>query len=94
MTVVGAFWVMFVFVIVCEFNPDAVTNMVLVKEVPVKGTGELGALVMYKIFPAEAAKIVVLGDPTLPVGLNAESLKVHPLVLLPDNILVPDPFMY
>ena len=68
--------------------------MVLAKEVPVKGTGELGVLVMYRILPAEAAKIVVLGDPTLPVGENAESLKVHPLVLLPDKILVPDPLMY
>ena len=93
-TVVGAFWVMFVFVIVCEFNPDAVTNMVLVKEVPVKGTGELGALVMYKIFPAEAAKILVLGEPTDPVGDNAESERVQPLVLLPERILVPDPLMY
>ena len=93
-TVVGAFWVMFVFVIVCEFNPDAVTNMVLVKEVPVRGTGTEGTLVMYKILPADAAKIVVLGEPTDPVGDNAESDKVQPLVLLPDNILVPDPFMY
>ena len=57
--------------------------MVLAKEVHVKGTGELGTLVMYKILPAEAAKIVVEGLPTEPVGLKAESLKVQPAVLLP-----------
>ena len=68
--------------------------MVLAKEVPVKGTGTEGTLVMYKILPAEAAKIVALGDPTLPVGERALSLRVHPLVLLPDNIRVPDPLMY
>ena len=79
---------------VCEFNPDAVTKMVLAKDVPVKGTGELGTLVMYKVLPAEVAKIVVEGLPTEPVGERALSDKVHPLVLLPDNIRVPDPFMY
>ena len=79
---------------VCEFNPEAVTNMVLAKEVPVKGTGTEGTLVMYKILPADAAKMVVLGEPTLPVGDSAESDKVQPLVLLPDNIRVPDPLMY
>ena len=68
--------------------------MVLAKEVPVKGTGTEGTLVMYKILPAEAAKMVVLGLPTEPVGDSAESDKVQPLVLLPDNIRVPDPLMY
>ena len=85
---------MFVLVMVCEFNPDAVTNMVLVNDVPVNGTGELGVLVMYNILPAEAAKIVVLGEPTDPVGLNAESLKVQPAAFDPERILVPDPLMY
>ena len=85
---------MVVLLMVCEFNPDAVTKMVLAKDVPVKGTGELGTLVMYKVLPAEVAKMVVLGEPTLPVGDSAESDKVQPLVLLPDNILVPDPLMY
>ena len=68
--------------------------MVLVKAVPVNGTGELGVLVMYKILLAEAAKIVVLGDPTLPVGDNAESDNVHPIAFDPERILVPLPFMY
>ena len=85
---------MFVLVMVCEFNPDAVTNMVLVRLVPVRGTGIEGTLVMYSILPGPEAKIVVLGEPTDPVGDNAESLKVHQLVLLPDNIRVPDPLMY
>ena len=85
---------MFVFVMVCEFNPEAVTKMVLVKAVPVRGTSTEGIEVMYNILPAEVAKILALGDPTDSVGLNAESLKVQPLVLLPERILVPDPFMY
>ena len=68
--------------------------MVLAKEVPVKGTGTEGTLVMYKILPAEAAKIVVLGLPTEPVGLNAESLSVQPAALDPERILVPLPLMY
>ena len=85
---------MFVLVMVCEFNPDAVTKMVLLRLVPVRGTGTEGTLVMYKILPAEAAKIVVLGDPTLPVGLNALSLKAQPATLDPEIILVPDPLMY
>ena len=85
---------MFVFVMVCEFNPDAVTNMVLAKAVPVIGTGTEGTLVINKMFPGPEAKILLTGDPTLPVGDNAESDKVQPLVLLPEIILVPDPFMY
>ena len=68
--------------------------MVLAKEVPVRGTGTEGTLVINKIFPGPEAKILVLGDPTLPVGDNAESDKVQPLVLLPDNIRVPYPLMY
>ena len=70
------------------------TNIVLAKEVPVNGTGELGILVMYKILPVEAAKIVVLGLPTEPVGLKAESLSVQPAALDPERIRVPLPLMY
>ena len=92
--VLGAIWEIFVFVMVCEFNPDAVTNMILAKDVPVKGTGELGVEVTNKMFPGPEAKILLTGDPTLPVGDNAESDKVQPLVLFPEIIRVPLPFMY
>jgi hypothetical protein len=68
--------------------------MVLVRLVPVKGTGELGVEVINKIFPGPEAKIVLTGDPTLPVGDNAESDKVQPAALDPEIILVPDPLMY
>jgi hypothetical protein len=85
---------MVVLLMVCEFNPDAVTKMVLAKDVPVKGTGELGTLVMYKVLPAEVAKIVVEGLPTEPVGLNAESLSVQPAAFDPERIRVPLPLMY
>ena len=53
-----------------------------------------GIEVINKMFPGPEAKIVVEGLPTEPVRLNAESLKAQPLVLLPERILVPDPFMY
>jgi hypothetical protein len=92
--VLGEIWEMFVFVMVCEFNPDAATKMVLVKEVPVNGTGELGVEVINRMFPGPEAKIVVEGLPTEPVGERALSDNVQPLVLLPDKILVPEPFMY
>ena len=68
--------------------------MVLAKEVPVRGTGTEGTLVINKIFPRPEAKILVLGDPTLPVGDNAESDNVQPAALDPEIILVPDPLMY
>ena len=85
---------MLVLLMVCEFNPDAVTKMVLLRLVPVRGTGTEGIEVMYNILPAEAAKIVVLGDPTEPVGDNALSLKVQPAALDPERIRVPLPLMY
>ena len=53
-----------------------------------------GTLVMYKILPAEAAKILVLGEPTDPVGDNALSLKVQPAAFDPERILVPLPLIY
>jgi hypothetical protein len=68
--------------------------MVLAKEVPVKGTGELGVEVINRMFPGPEAKIVLTGDPTLPIGDNAESLSVQPAAFDPERIRVPLPLMY
>ena len=68
--------------------------MVLVRLVPVRGTGIEGTLVMYRMFPGPAANILVLGLPTDPVGLKAESLSVQPAAFDPERIRVPLPFIY
>jgi hypothetical protein len=68
--------------------------MVFVKAVPLLGTTALGVLVIHRVFPVPVAKIVVLGLCKDPVGLRAESLRVHPAALLPERIRVFDPLMY